>query len=91
MAFADDGCAIGRNRNPYPGDVDGEEIAAVLPGDDTPGLQRLPAPAIMAKDAIGLGDDIPAFEIGQGPSISPLPCSDGAFVDIALEGGELLA
>jgi hypothetical protein len=30
MAFTDDRCAIGVHRDAYPGDIDGEEGAAVL-------------------------------------------------------------
>jgi hypothetical protein len=65
MAFAQDGGMASADCNPDPGDIDGDERAAGLPGEHTAGVHRLPAPAIKAKDPVGLRDRIPAFDLGQ--------------------------
>ena len=65
MAFPDDGCAIGLHGNPHPGDIDGEEGAAVLPGQHAFGFDGLPAPAVKAEDPVGLRDGVPALDIGE--------------------------
>ena len=65
MALPDDGCAVRLHGDPDPGDIDGEEGAAVLAGQDAFGFDGLPAPAVKAEDPVGLRDGVPALEIGE--------------------------
>ena len=65
MAFPNDGCAIGLDGDPHLGDIDGEEGAAVFPGQNATGFDGLSAPAIKAEDPVGLRDRVPAFDIGE--------------------------
>jgi hypothetical protein len=52
-----------------PGEVDRQEGSAGFPGQHTAGFERFPAPAIKGKDAGGLGDGVPALQIGQFAAI----------------------
>jgi hypothetical protein len=53
MALSDNVCAIRRNSQSHPCDIDGKEGALVFPAQHTLGFQGLSRPAIKAKDAIG--------------------------------------
>ena len=76
MTLADDAYRIGLHRKPYPGDIDGKEGAFVLSGEHTAGFDGLSRPAIEAKDAVGLGDGVPALEITKLPAIMGVPGAD---------------
>jgi hypothetical protein len=65
MTFANDRCAADIHGDPYLGNVNGEENAAVLSIEDAPGFDRLAAPAVEAKDSIGFGDRVPPPDKGQ--------------------------
>ena len=54
MAFANDGGAICLDGDAHLGGIDGEEAAAVLARQHAAGIERLPAPAVKAEDAVGL-------------------------------------
>ena len=90
MALADDRCAAGMHRNPHPRDIDRQERASVLPGQDAAGFQRLPAPAIKAKYPVGFRDDIPALQIGELAAIG-LAGPDHPGIEVAPERRELFA
>src|SRR3974377_2094913 len=85
MTLAEDGGALRRNRQPHPGDIDGKEGAFVLSGEHTAGFDGLSAPAIKAKDAVGLGDRVPALEITELPSIMGLPGADMPVIGLTPE------
>ena len=69
MAFADDCLPVCMHGDPHPGDIDREERAAVLSGQNAFGFNRLPVPAVEAEDAVGLRDRVPALEIGELPAM----------------------
>jgi hypothetical protein len=69
MALPDDGRAIRLHGHPHPGEIDGKEGAPVLAGQHAAGFQRFPAPAIKAEDPVGLGDGVPALQVGQFAAI----------------------
>src|SRR3974377_1087181 len=89
MTLADDGGALHRNRQTYAGDIDGKEGAFVLTGEHTAGLDGLSRPAIKAKDAVGLGDRVPALEITELPSIMGLPGADMSLIGLTPERSHL--
>jgi hypothetical protein len=59
MALANDGRAIRMQSDANAGEVNRQKSAAVLPRQHTAGFEGFPAPAIKAKDPIGLGDGVP--------------------------------
>ena len=69
MAFADDGCPVRMHGDADPRDIDRQETAPVFAGQHTAGIQGFPAPAIEAKDSVGFGDHVPAFQIGELPAM----------------------
>ena len=69
MALSDYGCTIGLNGDPHSGGIDGKEAAAVFAGEHTFGFDGFPAPAVEAKNPIGLRDRVPAFDIGEFTAI----------------------
>src|SRR6516164_1617188 len=90
MTLADDRGALRRNRQPHPGDIDGKEGAFVLSGEHTAGFNGLSRPAIKAKDAVGLGDGVPALEITELPPIMGLFCADTPVIGLTSERSNLL-
>ena len=82
MAFPDNGCPIRLHGEPHPGDIDGEEGALGLPGQDALGFDGLSGPAVKAEDPVGLRDRVPALEVGQLPAMG-LPGADVAAVGLA--------
>ena len=69
VALPDDGRLARLHRDPDLGGVDGQEIAAVLPGKHAAGFQALPVPAVEAEDAVGLRDRVPALDIAELPPV----------------------
>ena len=69
MAFADDLHPVCFNCNAHLRRIDRKECATVFPAEHATGFNRLPAPGIKAKDAVGLRDRIPALDIGK---LSPI-------------------
>ena len=65
MAFSNNRCPSGLDRDPHFGDIDGQEGAAIFPGENATGFDRFSAPAIEAEDPVGLRDREPAFDIGE--------------------------
>src|SRR5690242_9623282 len=55
MALADDCGSLRPHGDAHLGGIDSEEGAAVLASKNAAGIERLPAPAIKAEDAIRLG------------------------------------
>ena len=77
MAFPDNGCPVRLHGDPHPGDIDGQERALGLPGQDALGFDGLSGPAVKAEDPVGLRDGVPALQIGQLPAMG-LPGADMA-------------
>ena len=82
MAFPNNGCPIRMHGDPDPGDVDRQEGAAVLPGQDAFGFDGLSVPAVKPEDPVGFRDGVPALEIGQLPAMG-LPGADMAVIEVA--------
>ena len=40
-------------------------MMARLPRPDAARRERMPIPGVVPNDAVGLGDDVPAFDIGE--------------------------
>src|SRR5688572_10158145 len=70
------------DRDAHADHISGRKAAAELLGPHTVARYRLAVPAIEAKDAVGLGDDMPALEIMQrdaiGLSLSNMPARQAA-------------
>src|SRR5262245_49178010 len=88
VTLSNDGCTAGLHRNPYPRSIDSKEGAAIFPGEDTTGFDRLPAPTIKTKDAVGFRDRVPALDIGEFAPIG-FAGADVTVVEIAPQGFEL--
>ena len=68
-------CAL--HGDPDPGDIDGQEVAAVFSGQDAAGLKGFPAPAVEAEDPVGFREDVPALQVGEFAAMG-LPGADVA-------------
>jgi hypothetical protein len=88
VTLSNDDCAAGLHRNPYPGDVDRKEGAAIFPGEDTTGFNRFPAPSIKAKDAVGFRNRVPALDVGEFAPIG-FAGADVTLIEIASQGFDL--
>src|SRR6516165_4330327 len=69
MALAHDGCSLGLHGDAHLGDIDGKKRSTAFPRQDATRLDRLPAPGIKAKDAVGFRDRKPAFDIREVATI----------------------
>ena len=84
VAVADDGAAGRAHGDPHPGGVDRGKAAARLAAEQALGLDGLAVPAVEAEDAVGLGQHIPALDIGEFLAV-PDPGFDVAGRDAAGE------
>src|SRR6516165_3856434 len=89
VALANDARPIGLHGQSYPCDIDGKEDALVFPPEHTLGFQGLSRPTIKAKDAVGLGDGVPALEITELPSIMGVSYADMPMIGLTLERSNL--
>ena len=81
VAFPDDGGAIGLNGDAHPGDIDRDVSPTVFSGEYAFGFDGLSAPAIEAKDPVGLRDRIPALDIGELAAMG-LACANTTVIEI---------
>ena len=88
IAVPDHEVLVGSDRDPDLGHVDGVEGAPVLPRQDTARFQGLSVPPIEAEDPIGLGNGMPALDVGQLPPIH-LPGADIAGSHVTLKLADL--
>src|SRR5260221_3105148 len=64
-SFAADDRLASAHPDPYPCGVGAHSWLALRLGPDALGPRRLAIPAIKAEDSVGLGNDMPAFDIGE--------------------------
>ena len=69
MTIPDDGRPCRLHGHPDPGDIRSQESAPIFAGEHTAGLDGFPAPAVKAKDPVGLGNGVPPLQIGQLPAV----------------------
>jgi hypothetical protein len=62
-ALAYNGDIAGAHADPYFGGIGCFMIGARDSAPHAAACERLPVPGIVAKDAVGLGDDVPTFDI----------------------------
>ena len=84
VAFPDDDCTVRLNSDAHFSGIDCNEAAAVFPGQDTLGVDRLTAPAVKTEDTIGFCDRVPTFNVGQLAAMD-FTRADMARVEVALE------
>ena len=69
MTLSDHRCASRLHGDPYLRDIDGHKSTAIFTGEYTAGVNSLSAPAIKAKNPIGLRDGEPSFDIREFATI----------------------
>ncbi len=83
-AFPGDRYRAGPDRNADLGGIGGGVVVVRRARPNTARGQCVSVPGVIAKDAVGLGDDMPAFDIGEGGILHP-PRPDVFGIELGLE------
>ena len=88
-ALAHDRGATGPDRHPHLGGIEAGGLAALQLGPQAARRQRGAVPAVVAEDPVGLGDDVPALDIGDRRAVAG-PGLDMAIAELGLQRLALL-